>query len=194
MQNFLIIMILMQAPVTSIAFGEEAPPVEVNAEAVSQISDDMVKQPDSENVFLYNQLGANQGYYALGIGRTFSKGTELSSSLGFNPTRSNLRSWQLQLNIAHDWQVWNSGNAILDLGLATHIDLSQDTFLFLDSKYPEGYYPQNKMIFSFNSRFHYKNFFFAASLLDYYVEVLARNSLDQWVEIKPISLGLGFRF
>jgi hypothetical protein len=95
----------------------------------------------------------------------------------------------VQFNGHLGWQ-WFGSPYMSSLGV--HVNASERTFWTLPSKYPRRYYGQNALFTSLNLAYRWDNIFIQLSILDYYVEVLARNPFGTWPLYSVISVGMGF--
>jgi hypothetical protein len=142
--------------------------------------------------FIQYQLGANQGLYAIGLGHA-GETFEPSLSFGYLPpihggsevTQGNLKAnWKIVDNTLPNIQ-WLAGFSLL-------INVSKETFFEVPKKYPNKYYPPNAYFFSIQTSIRHHGFYIEASILDYYLEVAARNRNSVEYISELVSIGFGY--
>lgn len=145
-----------------------------------------------DSYFIQHQMGANQGLYSLGFGY---KGPifEPSFSYGYTPA---IRSGHqvTQGNIKTNWKVLSGKGPDVEwlIGASLLINISKDTFFQTPRKYPNRYYPPNAYFFALNTAIRHHGFYVEASLLDYYMEVAARNHNGAEYISELVSVGFGY--
>lgn len=146
--------------------------------------------------FINVQTGANQGILAAGPGYRSEWGMELSVTWGYSPKLVAGYHDVTQLNTRLNFPIWKNregaDNYEILAGPSLLINASDDTFFKPPRPYPNKYYPPNAWFTSLSLTVRHLGFFLEVSLLDYYMEVLARNPAGS-VSLRDVgSLGLGF--
>jgi hypothetical protein len=142
--------------------------------------------------FVQHQVGANQGFYSMGLGY-HGNIFEPSFSFGYVPpvrggaevSQGNLKAnWKIASGSLPDVQ-WLAGASLL-------VNSSRNTFFTVPKKYPRRYYPPNAYYFSLQTTLRHHGFYIELSTLDYNLEVAARNhiSIDYIADL--VSLGFGY--
>ncbi len=142
--------------------------------------------------FIHNQVGANQGLYALGLGYQ-GDWFEPSLSLGYLPPfksgaaiyQTNLKAnFKILTTKEPDFQ-WLVGTSLL-------WNLSNKTFYDVPAHYPKRYYPPNAYYFALQTSIRHHGFYVEASIIDYFLEVAARNKNSMSYISDLYSVGFGY--
>jgi hypothetical protein len=142
------------------------------------------------DVRLVAQAGANQGLLAAGIAGDYAAAT-WAVTAGATPS-SDGKGAIHQLNLEVAASVHDGDDFRLLLGPAVLINASDETFFELPDKYPRDYYPPNAYFFALQTTLLTRSgFFVEASILQYYLEVLAQNPRGSVSNAELVSLGVG---
>ncbi len=142
--------------------------------------------------FIQHQVGANQGYYSLGLGYKFET-WEPSLSVGYTPPIKS-GAEVVQGNFKSNWKVWDlpKPNLQLMLGASLLMNFGDKAFFQTPNKYPDKYYPPNAYFFSLQAAIRHHGFYVEASVLDYFLEVAARNKNSFAYISELLSIGFGY--
>lgn len=155
-----------------------------------------ISQPSTVEANQYNithQYGGNQGFYSIGFGYRYQQ-FEPSMSFGYSPPLWSSEAIT-QLNFKFNWELWrNLGRPATEwlMGFSLLMNSSPSTYFEIPKPYPNKYYPPNAYFFSFHSTLRHHNFYIEVSIIDYYLEVIARNSLGSMKTEDLISVGFGY--
>lgn len=145
-----------------------------------------------DTYFVQHQIGANQGYYSLGLGYKWEV-FEPSFSVGYTP---NIKSGAqvVQGNIKTNWKVFDLKKPHIQmlLGASLFINFSDKAFFQTPGKYPDKYYPPNAYFFGIQAAIRHHGFFIEASIIDYFLEVAARNRNSLAYISELYSVGIGY--
>lgn len=145
-----------------------------------------------DTYFIQHQVGANQGLYSLGLGYKFSY-WEPSFSFGYSP---NIRSGAqvLQGNIKQNFKVFDFASPHIQglIGASLFLNFSPNAFFTVPGKYPDRYYPPNAYFFGIQASLRHHGFFIEASIIDYFLEVAARNENSAAYIGDLLSVGFGY--
>ena len=152
------------------------------------------QQIQPENIYhLSHQHGANQGFYSLGMGYK-KDGFEPNVSFGYSPSYQGSAAIS-QLNFKFNWLIHRHKKPrkfeILT-GFSLLMNSSPYTYFNIPKPYPNKYYPPNAYFFALQTVFRHYNFYLEISMLDYYFEVLARNSPGTMRSGDLLSVGFGY--
>lgn len=153
----------------------------------------ILAQPlQAENRFVL-QSGANQGLIAGGVSGEYGF-AYWALTVGLTPAAYHndvITQGNGKLNFA----IVEEGHYHLLIGGSLFVNASDDTFFTLPGKYPNRYYPPNAYFLGAQATILAKNgLFIEMSILDYYMEVLARNPRGSITNGEVISLGIGYIF
>lgn len=152
-------------------------------------------EQQGNNYHITQQYGANQGLYAIGLGYKKYNGFEPSMSFGYTPSYKNTIS-VTQLNFKFNWRAWqlkkNKDSLQWLMGFSLFMNNSPNTYFKVPKHYPNKYYPPNAYFFGLQTTLRHHNFFVELSMLDYYFEVVARNSPGTMRSGDLLSLGFGY--
>lgn len=142
--------------------------------------------------FIHNQVGANQGLYALGLGYQ-GDWFEPSLSLGYLPPyKSGAAIYQS--NLKTNFRLLGSQDPDIQwlMGASLLVNLSKKTFFEVPHQYPRKYYPPNAYYFAIQTSVRHHGFFVEASIIDYFLEVAARNKHSMQYISDLYSVGFGY--
>lgn len=144
----------------------------------------------SADVSLIAQAGANQGLLAAGVAGDHAAAT-WAVTAGATPSSDGRRAI-VQLNVEVAAAVHAGDDFRLLVGPAVLINASDETFFVLPDKYPEDHHPPNAYFFALQTTLLIRSgIFVEASMLQYYLEVLAQNPRGSVSNAELISLGIG---
>lgn len=145
-----------------------------------------------DNYFIQHQFGANQGLYSLGLGYKWQY-FEPSVSLGYSP---NIKSGAqiVQGNIKGNAKVFDFQSPHIQglIGASLFVNFSDKAFFALPGKYPDHYYPPNAYFFGLQAQLRHHGFYVEASIIDYFLEVAARNKNSAAYIGDLVSIGFGY--
>lgn len=145
----------------------------------------------TDTYFIQHQIGANQGYYSLGMGYKFEV-VEPSFSVGYTPPIKS-GAQVVQGNIKTNFKVFDFQKPHIEglLGVSLLVNFSDKAFFETPNKYPDKYYPPNAYFFAIQGAIRHHGFFIEASIIDYFLEVAARNknSFEYISELSSIGIG-----
>ncbi len=158
-------------------------------------ADDLVRYDDPskyDTYFLQHQIGANQGYYSLGLGYKFET-WEPSFSVGYTPAIKS-GAQIVQGNLKSNWKVleFKKPHLQLLLGGSLLVNVSDKAFFQTPNKYPDKYYPPNAYFFALQLAIRHHGFYIEASIIDYFLEVAARNKNSTSYISELLSVGIGY--
>jgi len=143
--------------------------------------------------FLQHQVGANQGAYALGLGYQGAR-YEPSLSFGFTPAIKS-GAQITQANIKNNFRILSGKDPDIQwlVGASLLINVSNKTFFTAPRRYPNKYYPPNAYFFALQTTVRHHGFFVEASIIDYFLEVAARNkhSVEYISDLYSVGIGYG---
>jgi hypothetical protein len=159
------------------------------------VADELVRYADPSKVdtyFLQHQIGANQGYYSLGLGYKFAI-WEPSFSVGYTPAIKS-GAQVVQGNFKSNWKVLQLEKPHLQLlvGASLLVNVSDKAFFQTPNKYPNKYYPPNAYFFAIQAAVRHHGFYIEASIIDYFLEVAARNENSVSYISDLLSVGVGY--
>ncbi|RYZ49821.1 MAG: hypothetical protein EOP07_23910 [Proteobacteria bacterium] len=150
-----------------------------------------IDESTTGNYFIHNQIGANQGAYSLGLGYQ-GDWFEPSISFGYIPEYKS-GSTVTQGNIKGNFRVFTLKDPDIQLllGPSLLVNVSSKTFFQAPHRYPNKYYPPNAYFFALQASIRHHGFFVEASIIDYFLEVAARNkqTLDTMSDLMSVGIG-----
>lgn len=138
------------------------------------------------------QAGANHGLLAAGVRLEWLR-LQSSFTYGLTPSRYGA-ALTTQANMKFNFRVVEESDFRYYVGGGLLVNHSQFTQFSLPSKYPKGYYPPDAYYFTHQHTFYYGRWFIELSIIDYYIEVLARNEPGDVRFLDTMSLGIGVDF
>jgi len=139
------------------------------------------------------QVGANQGLLAGGVGGDYGR-LSWATTLGITPSAAD-DVLITQVNGKCGYAVLDDEAYRLLLGGALLINPSRRTFFVVPEKYPDRYYPANAYFFALQTTLVWRHgYFVEASILDYYLTLLAENPRGSINNSALVSLGFGKNF
>ncbi len=142
--------------------------------------------------FIHNQIGANQGLYSLGIGYQ-GDWFEPAISYGYTPRFRGGAEVQ-QINLEGNFKLITGKNPDVQflMGMTLMVNSSSHTFFTDPKRYPRGYYPPDAYYFGLQAAIRHHGFYIEANIIDYFLEVAARNSHSASYISDLVSFGAGY--